>query len=333
MIVLVTGGSCFIGSNFVRHILGKYSDYFVINLDTLTYAGNPENLGDVDADTRYRFVHGDICDPKIVEPLMEEANALVHFAAESHVDRSLLGGAEFVRTNVYGTAVLLEAARRCRIERFVQISTDEVYGSLTEGAWTEDFPLEPRNPYSASKASAEILVRAYHLNHSLPVVITRASNNIGPCQYPEKRVPLYITNAIEDLSLPVYGNGLQVRDHLHVQDHCEAIDLVLHKGRIGESYNVGGENEANGIEVARAILEQLGKPQTLIEFVKDRSGHDQRYALDSSKIAGLGWKPRYEFASSLNATVKWYVENEVWWRRIKSGQDYKTYYETQYVKR
>ena len=238
--ILVTGGCGFIGSNFVRYLLARYPDCNVTNLDKLTYAGNLENLADLEGDRRYRFVRGDVCDPQAVDPLVEEADAVVHFAAESHVDRSLLGGAEFVRTNVYGTAVLLEAARRYGVERFHQVSTDEVYGSVEEGAWTEESPVDPRNPYSASKASADILVRAYHVNHGLPAVITRASNNIGPYQYPEKRVPLYITNAIDDRPLPVYGDGRQVRDHLHVEDHCEAIDLVLRQGQVGEVYNVGG---------------------------------------------------------------------------------------------
>ena len=331
--ILVTGGSGFIGSNFIRHLLAKHPEYSVANLDKLTYAGNPENLADIEDDDRYRFVRGDICDPDVVDPLVAEADVIVHFAAESHVDRSLLGGAEFVRTNVYGTAVLLEAAHRHGVQRFHQISTDEVYGSLEEGAWTENCVLDPRNPYSASKAGAELLVRAYHVNHGLPTVVTRASNNIGPYQYPEKRVPLYITNAIDDQPLPVYGDGLQVRDHLHVDDHCAAIDLVLHEGAVGEVYNVGGENEANGLEVARAILERLGRPETLIEFVKDRSGHDWRYALDSSRIAALGWKPERDVLTSMNSTIDWYVNNEAWWRKIRSGDDYQAYYQKQYAAR
>ena len=328
--ILVTGGCGFIGSNFVRYLLARYPDCNVTNLDKLTYAGNLENLADLEGDRRYRFERGDVCDPQAVDPLVEDADAVVHFAAESHVDRSLLGGAEFVRTNVYGTAVLLEAARRYGVERFHQVSTDEVYGSLEEGAWTEESPVDPRNPYSASKACADTLVRAYHLNHGLPAVITRASNNIGPYQYPEKRVPLYITNAIDDRPLPVYGDGRQVRDHLHVEDHCEAIDLVLHNGQVGEVYNVGGENESDGLEVAHAILGQLGKPESLIEFVSDRSGHDRRYALDSSRIAALGWKPRRDLAASMSDTVDWYVRNEEWWRRIKAGEEYRAYYEKQY---
>jgi len=331
--VLVTGGSGFIGSNFVRYFLNRYPTDRIVNLDKLTYAGNPANLKDFDQNERYRFVHGDICDVEVVDALVAECNGIVNFAAESHVDRSILGGAEFVQTDVYGTYVLLEAARKHDIGRFHQISTDEVYGSLAEGAWDEDFPLEPRNPYSASKASAEMLVRAYHITHGLETVVTRASNNIGPYQYPEKRVPLYITNAIDDQPLPVYGNGLQVRDHLYVDDHCSAIDLVYHDGVAGEAYNVGGENDANGIGVARAILEQLGKPESLLQFVEDRAGHDQRYALDSSKVRELGWQPEVDVTESMRRTIQWYVDNEGWWRDIKASDDYQAYYKRQYGER
>jgi dTDP-glucose 4,6-dehydratase len=331
--LLVTGGCGFIGSNFIHYLLAKYPDYRVVNLDKLTYAGNPANLAGLEDGDRYRFVEGDICDEAVVDPLVAEADIVVNFAAESHVDRSIMGGAEFVQTDVYGTYVLLESAKEHGVERFHQISTDEVYGSIDEGAWTEEWPLAPRNPYSATKASAELLVRAYHITHKLPVVTTRASNNIGPYQYPEKRVPLYITNAIDDLSLPVYGNGLQVRDHLHVEDHCTAIDLVLHQGKVGEAYNVGGENDATGLQVAHAILERLGKDESLIQYVADRPGHDQRYALDSSKVMALGWKPQSDFRTSMERTVDWYVENESWWREIKDRQDYKDYYQRQYGNR
>ena len=331
--LLVTGGSGFIGSNFVRYYLNQYPDDHIINLDKLTYAGNPANLSDFDDDDRYRFVHGDICDVELVDSLVADCDGVFNFAAESHVDRSILGGAEFVQTDVYGTYVLLEAARKHDVEKFHQISTDEVYGSLTEGAWDEDFPLEPRNPYSASKASAEMLVRAYHITHGLETVVTRASNNIGPYQYPEKRVPLYITNAIDDQPLPVYGNGLQIRDHLFVDDHCSAIDLVFHEGVAGEAYNVGGENEANGVEVARAILEQLGKPESLLQFVEDRAGHDQRYALNSSKVRQLGWQPAVDTEESMRRTIQWYVDNESWWRDIKASDDYLAYYKRQYGER
>jgi dTDP-glucose 4,6-dehydratase len=331
--LLVTGGSGFIGSNFVRYYLNQYPDDHIINLDKLTYAGNPANLSDFDDDDRYRFVHGDICDVELVDSLVADCDGVFNFAAESHVDRSILGGAEFVQTDVYGTYVLLEAARKHDVEKFHQISTDEVYGSLTEGAWDEEFPLEPRNPYSASKASAEMLVRAYHITHGLETVVTRASNNIGPYQYPEKRVPLYITNAIDDQPLPVYGNGLQIRDHLFVDDHCSAIDLVFHEGVAGEAYNVGGENEANGVEVARAILEQLGKPESLLQFVEDRAGHDQRYALNSSKVRQLGWQPAVDTEESMRRTIQWYVDNENWWRDIKASDDYLAYYKRQYGER
>jgi len=329
----VTGGCGFIGTNSIRYILRKYPDYSIVNLDKLTYAGNPANLSDVADDPRYSFVKGDICDVAAVDPLVAEVDAIVNFAAESHVDRSILGGADFVQTDVYGTYVLLEAARRHGIERFHQISTDEVYGSLVSGAWTEASPLEPRNPYSASKASAELLVRSYHITHGLPTVTTRAANNVGPYQYPEKRVPLYVTNAIDDLPLPIYGNGLQVRDHLHVEDHCAAIDLVLHFGEVGEAYNVGGDNDATGIEIARTILQRLGKPESLMQFVGDRAGHDQRYALDCSRIEALGWRPERDLASAMSLTIDWYVENEEWWRQIKASEEFQSYYQQQYGNR
>ncbi len=328
--LLITGGCGFIGANFVRHILNRYPDYRVINLDKLTYAGNPENLADLADDERYRFVQGDITDAAVVDPLVAEADCVVNFAAESHVDRSILGGADFLHTNVHGTYVLLDAARHHGVERFHQISTDEVYGSIAEGEWDEGYPLEPRNPYSATKASAELLVRAFHVSHGVPTVVTRASNNIGPYQYPEKRVPLYITNAIDDKPLPVYGNGMQVRDHLYVDDHCTAIDLVLHKGVIGEAYNVGGENDATGVEVAQTILRRLDKPESLIQFVEDRAGHDLRYALSSSKIKALGWTPTVDVEQTMNRTIDWYVDHQDWWRDIRDRDDYKAYYQRQY---
>ena len=331
--LLITGGCGFIGSNFIHYVLAKYPEYRVVNLDKLTYAGNPANLIELAGGDRYRFVEGDICDPATVGPLVAEADIVVNFAAESHVDRSIMGGAEFVQTNFNGTYTLLDSAVEHGIERFHQISTDEVYGSINEGAWTEEWPLAPRNPYSSTKASAELLVRAYHITHGLPTVTTRASNNVGPFQYPEKRVPLYISNAIDDLPLPVYGDGSQVRDHLYVEDHCSAIDLVLHQGEIGEIYNVGGENDATGLEVAKVILKRLGKEESLLTFVTDRSGHDQRYALDSSKVQALGWQPASDFRVAMERTVDWYVENESWWREIKERQDYKDYYQRNYGNR
>ncbi len=331
--LLITGGCGFIGSNFIHYVLAKYPEYRVVNLDKLTYAGNPANLIELAGGDRYRFVEGDICDPATVGPLVAEADIVVNFAAESHVDRSIMGGAEFVQTNFNGTYTLLDSAVEHGIERFHQISTDEVYGSINEGAWTEEWPLAPRNPYSSTKASAELLVRAYHITHGLPTVTTRASNNVGPFQYPEKRVPLYISNAIDDLPLPVYGDGSQVRDHLYVEDHCSAIDLVLHQGEIGGIYNVGGENDATGLEVAKVILKRLGKDESLLTFVTDRSGHDQRYALDSSKVQALGWQPASDFRVAMERTVDWYVENESWWREIKERQDYKDYYQRNYGNR
>ena len=331
--LLITGGCGFIGSNFIHYVLAKYPEYRVVNLDKLTYAGNPANLIELAGGDRYRFVEGDICDPATVGPLVAEADIVVNFAAESHVDRSIMGGAEFVQTNFNGTYTLLDSAVEHGIERFHQISTDEVYGSINEGAWTEEWPLAPRNPYSSTKASAELLVRAYHITHGLPTVTTRASNNVGPFQYPEKRVPLYISNAIDDLPLPVYGDGSQVRDHLYVEDHCSAIDLVLHQGEIGGIYNVGGENDATGLEVAKVILKRLGKDESLLTFVTDRSGHDQRYALDSSKVQALGWLPASDFRVAMERTVDWYVENESWWREIKERQDYKDYYQRNYGNR
>ena len=331
--LLITGGCGFIGSNFIHYLLAKYPNYRVVNLDKLTYAGNPANLASLADDIRYRFVEGDICDRAAVDALVAEADMVVNFAAESHVDRSIMGGAEFVHTNFNGTYELLESAKEHGVERFHQISTDEVYGSIDEGAWTEEWPLAPRNPYSATKASAELLVRSYHITHGLPVVTTRASNNIGPYQYPEKRVPLYITNALDDQPLPIYGDGSQVRDHLFVEDHCAAIDLVLHAGADGEVYNVGGENDATGLEVARLIVERLGKDEGLLQFVGDRTGHDQRYALDSSKVAALGWKPASDFRAAMERTIDWYVANQTWWREIKERQDYRDYYQRNYGNR
>jgi dTDP-glucose 4,6-dehydratase len=333
--VLVTGGAGFIGSNFIRHLLGAHEDYRVVNLDRLTYAGNLDNLRDVEKDPRYEFVQGDICNRELVDFLMRRVDLVVNFAAESHVDRSIMGAEDFMRSNALGVYTLLDVARRHNVEKVVIISTDEVYGSLGPGdpPWTEDAPLSPRNPYSVSKAAGDMMARAFAVTYGLPVVVTRASNNIGPFQYPEKRVPLFITNAIDDLPLPVYGQGLAVRDHLYVTDHCEAIDLALHRGAAGEVYNVGGENEADGVTVVEKILEFVEKPRTLIQHVKDRPGHDMRYSLDASKIRALGWRPRYNFESALRQTVAWYLENQKWWRRIKESAEYRAYYEKQYVKR
>jgi dTDP-glucose 4,6-dehydratase len=327
--ILVTGGAGFIGSNFVRHVLTAHHDDSVVNLDKLTYAGNLENLRDVEANPRYRFVKGDICDGAAVREAMRGADAVVHFAAETHVDRSNLGADEFLRTNVNGTFTLLEAARELRIARFLAVGTDEVYGSIAEGAAREGDALNPSNPYSASKAAADLLARAYWTTHRLPVLITRSSNNFGPYQYPEKVIPLFVTNALEDRSLPLYGDGRNVRDWLYVLDNCSAIDLVLRRGLEGEIYNIGGAAEVQNVALTRRILGLLGKPESLITPVADRPGHDRRYALDSGKIRALGWTPATGFDAALASTVEWYRTHEAWWKPIKSGA-FRQYYQAQY---
>ncbi|HLF07925.1 MAG TPA: dTDP-glucose 4,6-dehydratase [Dehalococcoidia bacterium] len=329
--ILVTGGAGFIGANFVHHLLRRYDDVHVVVLDKLTYAGNLENLADFADDPRLLFVEGDIAHTLTVDALVarERPWAIVNFAAESHVDRSLLDPGAFIQTNVYGTFTLLEAARRHGVDRFHQIGTDEVYGQLLEGSWSEEAPLDPRNPYSAAKAAADLLVLAYHRSHGLNVVITRSGNNFGPYQYPEKLVPLIITNALEDEPLPIYDDGLQVRDRLYVVDHCEALDLVLHHGDPGHVYNIGAGNECTNLEVVERILALLDKPRSLIRHVADRPGHDKRYSLDWTKVAALGWRPRTAFPDALARTVRWYVEHDGWWRRIKSGE-FQEYYRRQY---
>jgi dTDP-glucose 4,6-dehydratase len=330
--VLVTGGAGFIGSNFVRHALGEYRDWRVTTLDRLTYAGRLENLREVMDDPRHAFVKGDVADPAVAAPLVQAADIVVHFAAETHVDRSILSAGEFITTDVFGTFVLLEAARRApRLRRFVQISTDEVYGSVLEGSSKESDELRPRNPYSASKAGADRLAYSYWATYEVPVVITRASNNYGPNQFPEKIIPLFITNAIDDLPVPLYGDGLNERDWLHVSDHCRAIDVVIDAGVPGEVYNVGGGNQVRNIDLTKRILALAGKPETLIQPVSDRSGHDRRYALDTSKLRSLGWRPAVPFDQGLAGTVRWYRENEWWWRPIKEEDaEFRAYYRTQY---
>jgi len=332
MKILVTGGAGFIGSNFIRHVLARHPDDSVVNLDKLAYAGNLENLRDVEANPRYRFVKGDICDGRVVRETMRGVDAVAHFAAETHVDRSNLAADDFLRTNVTGTFTLLEAARELGIGRFLAVSTDEVYGSIAEGAAREGDGLNPSNPYSASKAAADLLARAYWTTHRLPVVITRSSNNFGPYQYPEKVIPLFVTNAIEDKALPLYGDGRNVRDWLYVLDNCEAIDLVLRKGAVGEIYNIGGAAEVQNVTLTRRILALLGKPESLITPVADRPGHDRRYALDSGKIHALGWAPAVSFDAALAATVEWYRTHEAWWKPIKSGA-FRQYYQAQYAAR
>lgn len=332
MKILVTGGAGFIGSNFVRYVLAQHPDDSVVTLDKLTYAGNLANLKEIEADPRHRFVRGDICDASLVRDLLAEVDAVVHFAAETHVDRSNAGADEFLRTNVTGTFTLLEAARARGLGRFIAIGTDEVYGSVTRGASREIDPLNPSNPYSASKAAADLLARAFWTTHRLPVIVTRSSNNFGPYQYPEKMIPLFVTNAFEDAALPLYGDGKNVRDWLYVLDNCAAIDVVLRKGKDGEIYNIGGGNEIENIVITRQILRLTGKPETLIQPVADRPGHDRRYALDSAKVRALGWKPAHDFAAALAATVEWYRAHGDWWRPIKSGE-FRAYYERQYALR
>ncbi len=335
--LMVTGGAGFIGSNFVRYMLEKYPDYFIMVYDKLTYAGRLENLEDVAArfGDRYAFVKGDICDADAVNAAVQEhaIDTLVNFAAETHVDRSLMEPGSFIQTDVYGTFVLLEAAKQFGLARYHQISTDEVYGQVLDGRSTEGDHLEPRSPYSASKASGDLMALAYFESWRLPITITRGSNNIGPYQYPEKVVPLFATNAIDDQPLPVYGDGLQMRDYQYVLDHCEGIDMVLHQGELGEIYNIGTGEELTNMEMTQIVLRTLGKPESLIKHVEDRAGHDRRYALDVSKLKALGWESRHTCAEAIEKTTRWYADNESWWRPIKSGDLYKSYYQTQYGKR
>jgi len=332
MRLLVTGGCGFIGSNFIRMILRERPDWVVVNLDALTYAGNLENLADLKHDIRHTFMKGSVVDPQFVDLVMNQGfDAVVNFAAESHVDRSIMGAAEFVRTNVQGTASLLEAAKLYGCRRFLQVSTDEVYGSLpAEGSFREDTPLHPNNPYSATKAAADHLVLAYHHTFGMDVVVTRSSNNYGPFQFPEKFIPLLIANALEDRPIPVYGDGLQVRDWLYVEDNCNGILAALEKGGSGEVYNLGGGNERTNLSVVKEILALLKKPESLIQFVKDRPGHDRRYAIDADKaLLALGWMAPTKFESGVDKTVRWYLDNRGWVDRVRSGE-YRKYYEAQY---
>lgn len=346
--LLVTGGAGFIGSNFIQYILDNQKDnVLLVNLDLLTYAGNLENLKAVEADPRYCFVRGDVRDRAVVEKLFQkyDFDTVVHFAAESHVDRSIVEPEVFLTTNIIGTQTLLDTAKRHwnlhpedkhsreyrRGVRFLQVSTDEVYGALGKnGMFTETTPLSPNSPYSASKASADLVVRAYYQTYGLPVNITRCSNNYGPYQFPEKLIPLMIHNALENQPLPVYGDGMQIRDWLHVKDHCAAITAVLERGQVGEVYNIGGNNEKANLEIVRLILKELDRPESLITHIQDRPGHDRRYAIDSAKItANLGWKPTYTFEAGIRETIQWYLKNQNWVERVTSG-DYQTYYEKMY---
>ena len=334
--LLIAGGAGFIGSNFVRYILEKYADYHVVVYDKLTYAGNLQNLLDVDDDPRYTFVKGDICEPQAVEGVIQEhkIDTVVNFAAETHVDRSIMDPDAFIQTDVYGTYLLLEATRKLGLERYHQVSTDEVYGHVAgEHCSLEADPVAPRSPYAASKASGDLMALAYHVTYGLPVTLTRGANNIGPYQYPEKVLPVFVTNAIDNLPLPVYGDGKQRRDYQYVLDHCEALDLVLHRGKPGEVYNVGTGGEMENLAMVEILLDELGKPHSLIQHDTDRPGHDRRYCLNVDKVKALGWQPRHSHDEAIRATVRWYVANEWWWRPIKSGERYKQYYEANYAQR
>jgi dTDP-glucose 4,6-dehydratase len=331
---LITGGCGFIGSNFILRLLREHPQARVVNLDKMTYAGNPDNLREVAGDPRYSLIHGDICDPKLVEELVADADMIVNFAAETHVDRSLIEPGSFIQTDVFGTHILLDAARRHpNVQRFLHLSTDEVYGDVPEGQESsETDALHPRSPYAASKAGGEMQCRAYIETYGLPVIMARPANNVGPRQHIEKFVPLCTTNAMDNEPLPIYGDGKQVRDWLFVEDNCEALDLLLHEGQAGEVYNIGAGNHRYNIEVAEIILDALEKPRSLIRYVEDRAGHDRRYCVNFDKIRALGWTPRHDFLAALEKTVQWYVENRWWWESVRAGQ-FREYYEKQYGKR
>ncbi|MDZ7266246.1 MAG: dTDP-glucose 4,6-dehydratase [candidate division KSB1 bacterium] len=329
--ILVTGGAGFIGSNFIHYLLRRHDDVAVINLDKLTYAGNLENLRDLQGHPNYHFVKGDICDAGLVDELLPGVEVVVNFAAESHVDRSIGSPDAFIRTDVFGAFVLLDASRRHGVSRFIQISTDEVYGSIAQGSFKETDALMPSSPYSASKAGADRLAYSYFVTYGLPVIITRCSNNFGPYQYPEKLISLFVTNAIEDKPLPIYGDGKNVRDWIYVEDHCDAIHFLMEHGRPGEVYNIGGGNERTNLEITDFILARLNKPASLKTFVTDRLGHDRRYSVDCSKLARLGWRPRHTLENALAQTIDWYVENRWWWEKLKSGE-YLEFYRKNYGK-
>ena len=337
MKLLVTGGAGFIGSNFIHYILSKYPEDEIINFDKLTYAGNLDNLADLEGNLRYKFFKGDICDPKAIEKaigLVDKVDAIINFAAESHVDRSILSAAGFVQTDVYGTYILLEAVKKFKIKRYVHISSDEVYGSIEQGSFTEESPLKPNSPYAASKAGGDLQVRAYFKTYGLPVIITRSSNNYGPYHYPEKIIPLFITNALQGKKLPLYGDGKNVRDWLYVEDNCAGIDAVLRKGKEGEIYNIAGESEKQNIEITRLILQELGKAEDLIEYIKDRPGHDRRYSIDCSKLKKLGWKPKTKFDDGIRKTILWFQENQAWWKKIKEKQnEFQKFYDEWYSRK
>ncbi len=332
MHILITGGCGFMGSHFVRHIIKNYPDYHVTNLDKLTYAGNPENLRDIEAVERYRFIKGDIGDADLVNKICEEGvSCIVNFAAESHVDRSIHDPKAFIMTDVVGTHTLLETVQRHSVQKYIQISTDEVFGSIEKGAFSETDPFLPNSPYSASKAGGDLLCRAYHATYGTPVIVTHSANNYGPYQYPEKLMPLFMTNILEGKKVPVYGDGKNIREWIYVDDHSRAIDFILHHGLPGEVYNIGSGVNLTNIEITNRILSLLGEDETSIEYVPDRLGHDRRYAVDSSKLRALGWKPQYEFEQGIKETVHWYQQHEEWWKPLKSGE-HLDYFKKQYGK-
>ncbi|MCK5466182.1 dTDP-glucose 4,6-dehydratase [Candidatus Parcubacteria bacterium] len=334
MKLLITGGAGFIGSNFIHYILGKYPDYKIVNLDKLTYCGNLDNLKEVENNPNYKFIKGDICDKEKVTEIFEneKPDFIIHFAAETHVDRSILDPYAFIKTNVLGTHILLETAKKFGIERFLHISTDETYGSIENGKFKEEDILMPNSPYSASKASSDLLARSYFKTFSLPIIITRSSNNYGPYEYPEKVIPLFISNILEGKKVPLYGTGKNIRDWIFVLDNCEGIDTVLHNGEIGEIYNIGGGNEKTNLELTKIILNELGKDESQIEYVEDRLGHDFRYALDIEKAKKIGWEPKHSFEEAMKKTIAWYLENKDWWRKLKQ-EEFGKYYEKQYGER
>lgn len=331
MKLLITGGAGFMGSNFIRYILNKYPDYQVVNLDKLTYAGNLENLCDVENNPRYKFVKGDVCDEKTVDEQAQKADIIINYAAETHVDRSIMAPRDFAMTDVIGTQTLLEAAKKYQHRLYIQISTDEVFGSTEGGKFTEESPFLPNSPYAASKAGGDLLCRAYNITYKMPIIVTHSCNFFGPNQYPEKFIPLFVTNLLEGKKVPLYGDGKNVREWIYTEDHCRAIDVLLHKGKAGEVYNIGTGWEKENIEIVRNILQISGKDEKSIEYVKDRPAHDRRYALDSAKLRGLGWAPQENFQAALRQTVEWYKNNEKWWKSLKSGQ-YRDYYQKQYGK-
>ncbi len=331
MKILVTGGAGFMGSNFIHYLIKKYPEYKIVNLDKLTYSGNLANLADVEKNPNYSFVKGDICDEKLVQEIIKGVDIIVNYAAETHVDRSILDPSSFIKTDVLGTYTLLESARKNNVGRFIQISTDEVFGSINNGKFTEDSPFLPNSPYAASKGGGDLLCRSYIVTYNMPLIVTHSCNFFGPFHYPEKFIPLAIINLLQNKKVPIYGDGLNVREWIYTEDHCNAIDIILHKGKLGEVYNISSEEEHRNIDVVKKMISFLGKDESMIEFVKDRPGHDRRYALDSSKLINeLGWKPLFSFDDALQKTINWFKENEAWWKNIIDSESYQSYYKKQY---